>query len=180
MAGAGARSIARERYSRGAIAFHWTIAALAIANLAVGFLHDPIPALGAYMGAHKAVGLTILVLTLARIAWRVTHPAPPPPGDLPAWQRIASRVTHWALYALTLLLPLTGWMMVSGSEVRRPLTWFGVFDLPYLPVGKAAGDVGHQAHVILGWLMLALVALHIAAALRHHFVLRDGVLRRMT
>ena len=76
-------------------------------------------------------------------------------------------------------MPLTGWLMVSGSDERRPLNWFGLFDIPYLPVSKAVGGFGHSAHGVLGWLMLALVVLHVAAALRHHLILRNAVLTRM-
>ncbi len=168
-----------DRYSTVAIWFHWTIAVLVILNIAVGLLHDPIPALGAFMGAHKAIGMTVLVLTLGRIIWRITHPAPPLPAEVPAAHKGLAHATHFAFYALLLAMPLTGWMMVSGTETRRPFNWFGLFDLPYLPVSKAAGGFGHSAHGVLGWLMLALVVLHIAAALRHHLILRDAVLVRM-
>ena len=78
-----------------------------------------------------------------------------------------------------LAMPLTGWLMVSGSGKRRPLSWFGLFDIPICRSSKATGRLGHEAHGVLGWLMLALVVLHIAAALRHHLILRDSVLARM-
>lgn len=166
------------RYSRVAIAFHWTIAVLVIANLVIGIGHEKVPALRALMGAHKAIGLTVLALTLGRIAWRLAHRPPPLPAAMPAWEKASAHGVHWLLYALLLAMPLTGWLMVSGPE-RWPLTWFGLFDLPYLPASTAAADAGHEGHVLLGWLMLALVALHVAAALRHHLLLRDGVLARM-
>ena len=162
-------------YSRVAMWFHWTIAVLVIINLAIGLLHDAIGG----MPAHKAIGLTVLALTVGRVAWRLAHRPPPLPAHTPAWERGAAHATHWALYLLLLAMPITGWMMVSGAATRRPLTWFGLFDLPYLPVGPAAGDAGHAAHGLLGWLMLALVVLHIAAALRHWLILRDGVFGRM-
>lgn len=169
-----------RRYSGVAIAFHWVIAFLVIVNIAVGLLHDPIPALGAWMPGHKSIGITVLVLTIARLAWRLAHRPPPLPATTKAWERGAAHATHWTLYALLLAMPITGWLMVSGTAKRRPLDWFGLFDIPYLPVSKAAGSFGGDAHGLLGWLMLALVALHIAAALRHHLVLRDTVLLRMT
>lgn len=168
-----------QRYSGVAIAFHWTIALLVIVNLIVGLGHDAIPALRAWMPGHKAIGITVLALTLGRVAWRITHRPPPLPAFTPAWERTVAHATHWVLYALMLLMPLSGWAMVSGPEGRRPLSWFGLVDLPYLPVGAAAAETGHAAHAILGWLMLALVALHIAAALRHHLILRDSTLLRM-
>ncbi len=168
-----------DRYSTVAIWFHWTIALLVIVNLAVGLLDDPIPALRSWMGGHKAIGITILVLTLGRIMWRITNPAPPLPADVPVAEKGLAHATHFAFYALLLAMPLTGWMMVSGSDKRSPLNWFGLFDIPYLQVSKAAGGFGHSAHGVLGWLMLALVVLHVAAALRHHLILRNTVLARM-
>lgn len=170
------------RYSTVAIAFHWTIAALVIANLIIGIGHDGIPALRALMGAHKAIGITVLVLTLARVAWRIGHRPPPLPARTPGWEKGLAHAVHWTLYLLMLAMPLTGWLMVSGpspSGATRPTSWFGVFDIPALPASPGAADLGHDAHGLLGWVMLALVVLHVAAALRHHLLLRDTVLARM-
>lgn len=166
------------RYSTVAIAFHWVIAALVIVNLAVGALHDSVPALRAWMPGHKSIGITVLALTLARVAWRLLHRPPRMPAYVAGWQRGAAHAVHWTLYLLLLAMPLTGWMLVSGSR-RGSLNWFGLFDIPYLPITPGAAGAGHSAHGVLGWLMLALVAVHVAAALRHHFVLRDNVLARM-
>src|SRR5689334_18376944 len=110
-----------QRYSGVAIAFHWIIALLLIVNLAVGLLHDAIPALRAWMPGHKAIGITVLALTAGRIAWRLAHRAPPLPAQTPAWEKGLAHATHWTLYALLLLMPLSGWAMVSGTEKRRPL-----------------------------------------------------------
>ena len=173
------RAYRAERYSRVAIAFHWTIAALVIFNIAVGLGHDPIPALRALMPAHKAIGLTVLALTALRVTWRLAHRPPPLPADTPGWERGAAHATHWTLYLLLVALPLSGWVMVSGPQGRRPLSWFGAFDLPYLPVTSLAAEGAAKAHGLLGWVMLALVLLHVAAALRHHLLLRDRVLARM-
>jgi len=161
-----------DRYGHVAIAFHWTIAALVLVNLWIGIVGGP-------MAIHKAIGITVLALTAGRVAWRLAHRPPPLPATVPGWQKGLAHATHAALYALLLLMPLSGWAMVSGSATRRPLTWFGLFDLPYLPVGPAVGEVGHGTHALLGWLMLALVALHVAGALYHHLVVRDRTLARM-
>ena len=173
------RPIAGATYSRVAIAFHWTIAVLVIVNLIVGIGHESIPALRAWMPAHKAIGITVLLLTAARVAWRLAHRPPPLPAATPAWERAAAHATHWALYVLMIAVPLTGWMMVSGPEGRRALTWFGLFDLPYLPVSGATAGLGAEGHEVLGWMMAVLVAAHVAAALRHAVLLRDGVMARM-
>ncbi len=174
-----ARPPADQRYSRVAIAFHWTIAALVIVNLVIGLGGDAVPALGAMFPAHKAIGITVLALTAARVAWRLMHRPPPLPGHTPAWERATAHAVHWALYALLVLMPLSGWAMSSNPERRRGLSWFGMFDIPYLPVSRAGAGIGHEAHELLGWAMLALVVLHVAAALRHHLLLRDSVLLRM-
>ena len=168
-----------ERYSGVAILFHWVIAALVIVNLIIGIGHDPVPALRAWMPAHKAIGVTVLALTLARLAWRLAHRPPPLPATVPTIERRVAHAVQWTFYALLILMPLSGWIMVSGPDHRRPLTWFGAFDIPYLSLGAAASDRAATAHGVLGWLMLALVALHVAGALRHHFLLRDATLARM-
>lgn len=160
-------------YSRGAIAFHWTIAVLVIANLLIGF------GLLSGMPTHKAIGITVLVLTVARVGWRIAHRPPPLPADVPAWQARVAQLTHWLLYALMLAMPLTGWLMVSNGETLRPLTWFGLFDIPYLTISRRAGDIGHEGHELLAIPFAALVLLHIAAAMKHHLIDRDSVLVRM-
>ena len=168
-----------ERYSRVAIWLHWTIALLVILNLAVGLLHDSVPALRAWMGAHKALGMAVLVLSFARLAWRLANRPPPLPALMPAWEKGLAHAAHALLYGMMIGMPLTGWLMVSGSAKRGPFNWFGLFDIPYLPVSTATGHFGHEAHEILGWMMLALVVAHSAAALRHHLLLRDEILARM-
>ena len=174
-----AAQLRSDRYSTVAIWFHWTIALLVILNLAVGLLHDSVPALRAWMGAHQALGLAILALTAARIAWRLAHRPPPLPARTPGWERGLAHTTHAVLYLLMIAMPLTGWMMVSGGGKPGGVGIFGLFTVPYLPVSKATGHLGHSAHGVLGWVMLGLVVLHIGAALRHHLLLRDPVLTRM-
>lgn len=165
------------RYSTVAIWLHWIIAALVIAELAIGLLHESL--LKSAFFVHKATGITVLALTIVRIVWRLMHRPPPLPAQTPVWEKGMAHATHWMLYGLLLALPLSGWVMVSRVSKRRPLDWFGVFDIPYLPVSEAAGGVARNAHGLLGWVALALVVLHVAAALRHHLLLRDTVLTRM-
>ena len=165
-------AIARtDRYSGGAILFHWAIAALVLVNLWIGLI-------GGSMPVHKAIGITVLALTIGRIAWRIGHAPPPLPAHTPAIERLVAKTLHLVFYALLVVLPMSGWAMSSGAT-RRPLTWFGVFDIPYLPVSPATAGIAHEAHEIVGIAMAVLVGLHIAAALRHHFLVRDNVLLRM-
>ena len=169
-----------DRYSRGAIWFHWVIAALVIINLIIGLLHDSLlDGVAAALPLHKSIGLTVLALTLGRIAWRLAHRPPPLPMTMPRWERLASQATHFSLYALLLIMPLTGWMLVSGAKTPHPFSWFGLFGVPLLPVSRATGGIAHESHSLLGYLMAVLVLIHIAAALRHHFLLRNSILARM-
>jgi cytochrome b561 len=168
----------QHRYSTVAIWFHWIIATMVIANLAIGLMHENIlHGVGWAMPLHFSFGLTVLILSVGRVIWRMMHPVPPVPAHLPGWQQTLARGTHFGLYALILLMPITGWMMVSGG--KRPIGFYWLFDFPKLPVDKALSGLGHEGHELLGWLMLALVVIHIGAALRHHYILRDGVLGRM-
>ena len=168
-----------ERYSTVAIWFHWAIAAMAILNLVIGLFHESLLAgWKGSIGIHKAVGITVLVLTAGRILWRLAHRPPILPANVAGWERGVAHAAHWGLYALLFIMPLTGWAMSSGPK-RYPLTWFGLFDIPYLPVSAGTAGFSHEAHEVLGFLMAGLVVIHVAAALRHHFILRDRVLARM-
>ena len=173
------RPMMDARYSSVAITLHWLIALLVLFNLFVGIGHDAIHALRALMPAHKAAGITVLVLTLARLGWRLVHRAPPLPPEIAPWERRTAHAVHSLFYVLLVALPLSGWLMVSAPDHRRPLEWFGAFDIPFLPVSGSVADLGGAAHGPLGWLMLVLAGVHIAGALRHQFLLRDKVLARM-
>ncbi len=170
-----------DRYSRGAIWFHWIIAVLVIVNLTIGLFHESLfKGLHGAIPLHKSIGLTVLVLTLGRIGWRLAHRPPPLPVGISRWERGAARVTHLAFYVLLLAMPLTGWAMGSaGREARYPTRWFGLFDVPHLPVSASLAETGDGAHLVLGYLTAALVVLHVGAAMRHHLVLRDRVIARM-
>lgn len=169
----------RSGYSSVAIALHWTIAALIIGNVAGALLADALSREAAtqIMSVHKSIGLTVLALSIVRLAWRLAHGFPRLPASTPAWDAVAARTTHVAFYALMIAVPLAGWAMVSAGP--RPLEWFGLFDWPKLPVGKAAGDLAHEAHVILAFSTVGILVLHVAGALKHHLIDRDDVLSRM-
>ena len=132
-----------------------------------------------FVQTHKALGITILVLTLVRIAWRLSHPKIPPPAGMPVWQKQAARVSHLLFYGLLIGLPLGGW--AASSAGGRVVEWFGLFPLPMLPVPLDRDLAGTfmDAHELGVKVLYVLLAIHVLAALKHHFVDRDGVLRRM-
>ena len=167
----------QDIYSRVARWLHWTMGLLIIANLAGGLLHDLNADL--IIPLHRATGIVILVLAIARIIWRMTHPAPPLPADMAMWERATASFTHAGLYALMVLVPLSGWVMASAS--RWPISFFGLFDVPKFSVIKESTlwEITHEGHELMAFAMIALLLLHIGAALRHHFVLKDGMLARM-
>ncbi|MEQ1509787.1 MAG: cytochrome b [Sphingopyxis sp.] len=172
-----AQTLIEDRYSRVARALHWSMGLLIVANLAGGLLHDVNAEL--IMPLHKATGIVLLGLALLRIVWRMMHPAPALPADMATWERATASFTHAILYALMVLIPLSGWVMASAS--RWPISFYGLFDVPKFNVIKDSplAEAAHEGHEIMGYLMIALLVLHILAALRHHFMLKDGMLARM-
>jgi cytochrome b561 len=171
------------RYSRGAIALHWIIALLIVLNFVVAWLSEDMPKQDAaiMMGNHKAIGITILALTVVRIAWKLTHKSPPLVETLKAWEAALAKVTHGLMYLLMLAIPLAGWGLSSAWGKGKPVSIFGMFDVPALPVGsdKPTVDMFHELHEITATLMLVLFVLHVGAALKHHLVDKDSTLRRM-
>ncbi|WP_028056061.1 cytochrome b [Sphingobium bisphenolivorans] len=168
-----------ERYSLVARTLHWIMAILILFNLWLGLGHDSLPRDWQVMPVHKSVGLTVLVLALLRLIWRLTHRPTPLPGGLPAGESAAAKLTHYIFYAFMLLVPLSGWIMTSAGN--RPLNWFFLFDVPKFAVSKGDAIVGisSEVHELLGYAWIALLVLHVGAALRHHIILKDDVLRRM-
>ncbi|HEY9111897.1 MAG TPA: cytochrome b [Rhodanobacteraceae bacterium] len=163
-------------------AFHWLIAVLILAQGIIGLTMVQMgltPAKVRVFALHKSIGMTILALVLLRIAWRLTERRPLDPPETPRWQRRAARAAHLALYLLILAIPLSGWWF--NSAANAPLVWFGWFDLPSLtggldPVWKPRALLLHQT---LFWILVALLVVHVGAALWHHFRQHDDVLLRM-
>jgi cytochrome b561 len=174
-------SDAAARYTRTAIALHWLIAILVVAQFAwgwwmVGIPKDPVgPRVNAF-NLHKSVGLTILALMIVRLAWRARHPAPALP-PMPRWQARVARTTHVALYAALLLQPLVGYL---GSEVSGyPVKYFGLTLPGWAGKHEALKEVLSLVHLATSWAIATLVTLHVAGALKHALVERDGLLARM-
>lgn len=168
------------RYTPLAIALHWLLALALLGSFSLGFYMSELPFTPTRLKLynwHKWAGVTILALSAARLAWRLTHT---PPADLPmpAWQRRAAHATHVALYGLFFAVPLAGWAYSSASGF--PVVWFGVLPLPdFVSPDKALADVLKQVHAALAFALAALVVLHVGAALKHHFLDRDALIGRM-
>lgn len=175
-----------DHYSRVAIWLHWIIALLIISLLVVGTIMTKLSFVTqaelriSMTQTHKAVGLTVLVLSIARLLWRLGHKAPALPEGMSGFERLAAKFTHIAFYGFIIGMPLVGWLMVSSYE--NPISYFGIFDWPKLPGLEGNTDMGelmHDVHKYLGFAGMALIAVHIGAALKHHFVNKDDVLTRM-
>lgn len=169
------------RYTHTAIALHWLMALAVIGLLGVGTWMTglkPSPTKIEVYTWHKWIGLTVLLLVLVRVLWRLRHTPPPLPVGTPAWQRRAAAASHGLLYALLFAMPLTGWL--QNSAAGFPLSWFGLFKVPALvDRDKEAFAFWQGTHELLAWLLMALILVHIAAALKHYLIDRDEVLRRM-
>lgn len=161
--------------------FHWSTALLIAAMFVLGWLavtYPMSPAKIELFNLHKSLGLFILAWTLLRLGWRITHETPPLPVDIPRAERRAAHLAHAALYVLIIAMPFSGWVINSAADF--PLKWFGLFRVPQI-VGPNEGlqDIAELVHFTLSWTILAVLALHIVAALRHHFVMKNEVLLRM-
>lgn len=169
-----------ERYGVVAISLHWAIALLIVVNIPLGLFSEQIEdELGrSQMWLHKSLGLTVLLLSLVRLAWRLLHPPPSSPASISRWRLRIARATHVAFYALSIAVPLTGWL--RSSATAYPLSWFGI-GVPKFSVAAKSfeASLASISHEILAWGMLMLIPLHVGAALHHHFVLKDGLLLRM-
>ena len=176
-------SFSPARYSTGAMFFHWAIAALVALNFALAWAAEGLPPAdrGALMGNHFAVGLTVLALTLLRIVWKMIAPASPLVESLKTWEAALAKVTHGLLVLITLALPLAGWIMVSAHSGGQPISYFGLFDLPGLPLAKSkpTSELFSELHEVFAFLTLALFALHVAGAVKHMVIDRDGTMRRI-
>jgi len=170
-----------NRYGVVAQTFHWTIAGLIVTQFTLAWLADDLP-LGmhklALLARHKSFGMTVLMLALLRLLWRLFNRPPELPAGMSKTEMTLARATHIAFYALLFAMPLTGWTMSSAKNYS--VSWFGRFTWPNLiSPNERAFDVLRSTHEILSDVLLAIAILHILAALKHHFWNRDDVLLRM-
>jgi cytochrome b561 len=174
---------AASAYGAVAIVLHWLLALLIVVAFFVGLSMVDLPFSPQrfrLFNWHKWLGIAVLFLSVARLLWRAAgHAPPPPPAGMPSWQLSAYRITHGLFYALFFVVPLLGWAYTSAVGV--PVVFLGVLPLPdFVPRDKALGDdILKPLHEYASWLLAAVVVLHVAAALKHHFVERDGLLVRM-
>lgn len=178
------QSKARDHYSVIAIVLHWLIAAAIIFQVIIAWrMHGgKTPEGFALIQLHKSIGITVLLLSLVRLGWRLANPPPPLPASMPGWERGLAKAAHIGLYVIMIGLPLTGWIMVSTSKIQVPTVLFGAIPWPHVPgLGHLTGAAktawngfGHEGHEILAWGAYLLVGLHVAGALKHQFFDRDA------
>ena len=160
---------------------HWLIALLIAAQFALGWMaaswHLSPTKLNLFVW-HKSTGMLVLALVVFRLLWRLSHAVPALPADMPAWERFAAHLSHALLYLVMIAMPLTGWVVSSAAGVPFSIYW--QIPLPAIvPPDEHTADVAATIHFSLGIALVALLVLHVGAALRHHFVKHNDVLKRM-
>jgi len=162
--------------------FHWVLGAAIIGMIAYGWWMNHFPARPDrffYRSIHADIGYVVLLLTVLRLLWRGANPTPALPEDMPRWQRMLARLNQWTLYPLTILVAMLGWAH-SGARTPNYADWFGLFQVPQITSpDKVAAGAYEDRHILFAYVLLALIVLHVAAALWHHFGKRDRVLSRM-
>jgi len=170
-----------RRYTAIAVSLHWLMALMILCAFALGLYMADLqlsPTKLKLFSWHKWLGVSIFLVAIARLLWRLTHPAPGLPDTTPGWQRTAAALTHWVIYLLLFMIPISGWLMSSASGFQ--VVYFGVLPLPDLVhKDKALAEQLKLLHETLNYTLMALLVLHVAAALKHHLLDRDEVLQRM-
>lgn len=171
-----------ERWGPVSQLLHWLIVLLVLVLAIVGLTMGELPKTPSNFWVytlHKSVGITVLALVLVRIAWRLHAGTPRPVPGTPTWQARIASLTHLLLYALLLAMPLSGWLYDSASGLR-PFRWFGLVEMPKLSApNEGLSALSNDVHEVLFWVLVALVALHAAAAFHHHLFRHDATLTRM-
>jgi cytochrome b561 len=176
--------IRNTKSSWGSVArsFHWILGVTILGMVAYGWWMNHIPARPDrffYRSIHADIGYAVLALTVLRLIWRSMNPTPALPAETPLWQRLVAQINHWALYVTIIVVTMLGWAH-SGAHQPDYSSWFGLFHVPQITsTDKAAADAYEDRHIFMAYVLLALIAIHLAAAIWHHFVKRDRVTARM-
>ncbi|MGP1275410.1 MAG: cytochrome b [Caulobacterales bacterium] len=180
----------QSRYTTVAIVLHWMMAVMLVGMVFMGWRMEDMRDLAlqgeltfaevqAYYNWHKTIGISLLVLALARLGWRLTHPVPPMPETMKPWEKLAARAGHIGFYVVMIGIPVLGWLTASATNFPSYLANNPALELPHLPVPDEAYEPLGSLHGAGGWVIFGLLALHAGAALKHHFIDRDEVLTRM-
>lgn len=161
--------------------FHWIMSFLIFAMIIVGFIMDDLPEhmQSTIYLVHKSLGLVLLTLVILRILWTLNNPKPLLPPRTRPWEIMIERLVHLLLYVFMLAMPLSGWIMSSAAGYHP--NFFGLITLPMpgIPISESLSAVAHDVHTISSWALITVVVLHMLAALKHHFIHKDNILKRM-
>jgi cytochrome b561 len=169
-------------YDGVAIALHWAVALLILGQIVLGWWmieipKEPVGVRAFWFNLHKSLGMTLAILIAIRVAWRLTHRPPPLPASVPAWQAKAAAINHFLLYACLVVMPVAGFLGSTFSGF--PIKFFGLQFTGWGWKNLALKDFFSLVHLFAAWLLSGLIVLHVAAALKHLLITRDGVFLRM-
>ena len=170
----------RRAYAPLAILLHWTLAILIIGTICLGWYIVSLgrdPAAEWYVGRHQSIGLIIAALVLVRVVWRLGHKPPELPGSVPGWQVRAANISHKLLYAAIVVMPLSG--ITASLLSKRGIVFFGSALPRLFEANRALAKIFFVTHWVTAWILMALLAVHVLAALKHLLINRDGVFQRM-
>lgn len=171
----------KERFGAVSQVLHWGVFLMFVSLYVLAEMMEDAPKGPERMALydlHKSIGITVLFTVFLRLSWRIANPVPEPSGKVSKWLELAASASHYVLYAVMFIMPVSGYVMsVSGGH---DVSWFGLFTLPNL-VAKNEGlhEFGEESHEVMAAVILVLVSVHILAALWHHFIVKDNVFRRM-
>jgi cytochrome b561 len=169
-------------YTSTAKLLHWLVAVAVLAQLALGFWMVQLPNTSGvqaqWFNLHKSIGITVGVVILLRLLWRLTHPAPPLPESIPAWQRTTAKIVHWSIYVCLVIIPVSGF--IGSSVTKYPIRFFGTPLPRWAAESPAVKEICSRIHFAATVVLLLLIAAHVGKVLKHVLIDRDGTLSRMT
>jgi cytochrome b561 len=186
MSDAWAGNQQRSTYTKVAIALHWIIAGAIVLQILGGWQMEDLKGAEKFAAfqTHKSLGLTILMLSVARLLWRIANPPPALPEGMKGWEVLAAKFTHVAFYFLMIGIPIGGWIIISTAPYNIATNWWGLFEWPRLPLAdlpfrKALNEAAKAGHGAAAWGVIGLLVLHVGAVLKHIFINGDDVASRM-